>query len=61
MDTKVADAMTLDPVTVNPETGIEHVAALMVEKNYHTLPVVDGGKLVGIVGKEDILRTLIVE
>ena len=33
----------------------------MVEKNYHTLPVVDDGKLVGIVGKEDVLRTLLAE
>ncbi|MEE4263928.1 MAG: CBS domain-containing protein [Desulfobacteraceae bacterium] len=56
---KVADAMTAKPVTVNPDTGIEEIAALMVVKNYHTLPVVDGGKLVGIVGKEDVLRTLI--
>jgi CBS domain-containing protein len=31
----------------------------MVEKNYHTLPVVEGGKLVGVVGKEDVLRTLL--
>ena len=59
--TKVADAMTANPVTVNPDTGIEEVAALMVEKSYHTLPVVDAGKLVGIVGKEDVLRTLISE
>ena len=57
--TKVEDAMTANPVTVNPDTGIEEVAAFMVEKNYHTLPVIDGGKLVGIVGKEDVLRTLI--
>ena len=57
--TKVEDAMTANPVTVNPDTGIEKVAAFMVEKNYHTLPVVDGGKLVGIVGKVDVLKTLI--
>ena len=30
----------------------------MVGKKLHTLPVVDKGKLVGIVGKEDMLRTL---
>ena len=59
--TKVDNAMTPDPVTVNSDTGIEKVAALMVEKNYHTLPVVDDGKLVGIVGKEDVLRTLLTE
>ena len=58
---KVAEAMTADPVTVDPETGIEKVATLMVEKNYHTLPVIDAGKLVGILGKEDVLRTLITE
>jgi len=57
--TKVAEAMTPNPVTVDPATDIEKVAALMVEKNYHTLPVVDAGKLVGIVGKEDVLRTLV--
>jgi CBS domain-containing protein len=33
----------------------------MVEKNYHTLPVVDDGKLVGIVGKEDVLKTLLID
>jgi len=59
--TKAADAMSANPVTVNSDTGIEEVAALMVEKSYHTLPVVDAGKLVGIVGKEDVLRTLISE
>jgi CBS-domain-containing membrane protein len=57
--TTVAEAMTPDPMTVDSETGIEKIAALMVGKNYHTLPVVDAGKLVGILGKEDVLRTLI--
>ena len=57
--TKAGDAMTANPVTVSPDTEIEKIAALMVEKSYHALPVVDGGQLVGIVGKEDVLRTLI--
>jgi len=55
----VSQAMSSNPVTVGPDTSIEVVAALMVDSNYHTIPVVEGGKLVGIVGKEDILRTLI--
>ena len=54
----VAEAMTPNPVTVQPDTNIEEVAALMVDRNFHTIPVVDEGELVGIVGKEDILRTL---
>jgi CBS domain-containing protein len=55
----VEQAMTPKPVTVDPNTDIEDAARLMVDKNYHTLPVLDGGKLVGIVGKEDILKTLL--
>ncbi len=56
--TTVSQAMTRKPVTVAPDANIETVAALMVDKNMHTLPVVDQGQLVGIVGKEDVLRTL---
>jgi CBS domain-containing protein len=55
---KVFEAMTPDPVTVDPETTLEEIATLMVKHNIHTLPVFDQGKLVGIIGKEDILRTL---
>jgi CBS domain-containing protein len=57
--TTVAQAMTPNPVTVKSDTDIKEVAALMVDNNFHTIPVVDEGELVGIVGKEDILRTLI--
>lgn len=57
--TTVSQAMTDNPVTVSPETGIEALAGLMVDNSFHTLPVVVDGKLVGIVGKEDVLKTLI--
>ena len=56
---KVLEAMTPDPVTVRPDTGIETVASLMVDNNFHTLPVVEDSDLVGIIGKEDVLRTLL--
>ncbi|MCU0588943.1 MAG: CBS domain-containing protein [Syntrophobacteraceae bacterium] len=55
---RVAQAMTPNPVTVGPESPIEDIATLMVEKKYHTLPVIEDGQLVGIIGKEDVLRTL---
>jgi CBS domain-containing protein len=55
----VEEAMTANPVYVNPEDSVQAVANLMVEKKYHTLPVVEDGKLVGVVGKEDVLRTLL--
>lgn len=55
----VKQAMTPNPVTVGPETDIEDVAKLMVDNKYHTLPVMEGDKIVGIVGKEDVLKTLL--
>ncbi len=57
---RVAEAMSPNPTTVNPETSLEEIATLMVSKGFHTLPVVERGKLVGIIGKEDVLRTLLV-
>ena len=56
----VADAMTKKPVTVKPDTRIETVAALMADKKLYTLPVLDDdGRLIGIVGKEDLLKSVI--
>jgi len=55
---KAKDIMTRDLITVTPEMSIEEIATIMVDKNFHTLPVVDEEKLVGIIGKEDILKTL---
>jgi len=51
--------MSPNPETVNPEASLEEIATLMVSKGFHTLPVVERGKLVGIIGKEDVLRTLL--
>lgn len=55
---EVGQIMTHKPYTITPDTTLDEIAVLMVDKKYHTLPVVEGGKLVGIVGKEDMLRTM---
>jgi len=55
---KVNDVMTADPVTVAPDNTVQEIARLMSSKKVHTLPVVDAGKLVGIVGKLDLIRGL---
>ncbi|MBC7355446.1 MAG: CBS domain-containing protein [Desulfomicrobiaceae bacterium] len=55
----VADAMTTHVTTITPDTPLEKVASLMVDKKFHTLPVVDNGRLVGIVGKKDVIQTLL--
>lgn len=54
----VADAMTHNPVSVSPDSTIETVAALMVDRNFHTLPVVVDGAVVGVVGQSDVLGTI---
>ena len=55
----VEEAMTKDPATVAPDLPLDSVATLMLKHKYYSLPVVDEGRLVGIIGKEDILRTLV--
>jgi CBS domain-containing protein len=55
----VSEAMTPNPVSVKPDTSLETIAGLMVDSNFHTLPVVDQGRLVGIIGKQDVLKTLL--
>ena len=48
--------MTADPDTVAPDATIGMAAAMMVHGGYRHVPVVDGGKLVGIVSIRDLLR-----
>lgn len=56
---KVSEVMTREVVTVDPETILGRAARMMVEKHLKRLPVVDGaGKLVGILGRLDILNTI---
>ena len=56
--TTVDQAMVKHPITVTADAPLSEIASLMVEKHFHTIPVVDGKRLVGIIGKEDVLKTL---
>lgn len=58
LGTTVADCMTKDPVTVTPATPVSQVASLMSKQNVPTIPVVEGEKLVGIIGKMDLIRAM---
>ena len=55
----VGDIFTENPQTVNEETSLEDIATTMSEQNIHTLPVMRGEELIGIIGKKDIIKTLI--
>ena len=50
----VSDWMTRDVVTITPETTLADAEALMVEKMIRRLPVLDDGRLVGIVTYGDV-------
>lgn len=55
---RVRDVMTEDPITVTPEALASDVATLLVDRDISRVPVVDDGRLVGIVSKSDIVRML---
>ncbi len=53
---KAEDIMTKKVITVSEDEEIERVAEIMVEKDINRVPVVKNGKLVGIIGRADIVR-----
>lgn len=55
----VKDAMLKDVVAVSPEMTMGEVEALFEEYDYYSFPVIDEGKLVGIVTKLDFLKHFI--
>jgi CBS domain-containing protein len=55
---RVRDAMTTAPVTIEPDAPVARAAARMLEGGFSSLPVVEGGVLVGIVTERDALRAL---
>jgi len=55
---KVRDVMNPDVVVCSPEDTIGDVARLLKQNNISGLPVVDDGKVVGIVSEGDLLRLL---
>jgi len=55
----VADVMTSDPVVVQASTPVEDIATLMVDRDVSRLPVLDGEKVIGIISKSDIVRSIV--
>lgn len=54
--TRVRDVMTWAVVTARPEMDLREAARLMHERKIGALPVVDRGRLVGIITESDILK-----
>ena len=52
--TLISEVMTPDPVCVNPSTSLENARALVTSRRIRHLPVVDDGKVVGLVSSGDL-------
>jgi len=56
---KVESIMTADPKTVTPDTDLKDAARLILELKVGGLPVVEGGRLVGIITETDLINALV--
>jgi CBS domain-containing protein len=57
--TKVDAAMTYSALTVAPTETALRAAQLLIERKFNALPVVEDGRLVGMVSRTDLLRLLV--
>ena len=58
-DIRIKDVMNKEPITIGPEENLEQAARLIYEHKIGGLPVLENGKLVGIVTVGDILAAFI--
>jgi len=56
--TTVGEICTRDVVTVNEDTTLEDIATIMSEKGIHLLPVVKDSRVIGIIGKADVVGAM---
>lgn len=57
--TTVGELYTKKAITVDEKTPVDEIATIMTQKKIYTIPVMDGDLLVGIIGKADLLRTIV--
>ena len=56
-----SDVMTPDPVTISPEASVAEAARVIARQKHNRLPVVEHGRLVGVVTRIDVLDALTAE
>jgi len=56
---KIESVMTPDPATVTPDTPLDEAARMILELKVGGLPVIEQGKLVGIITETDLIKTLV--
>ena len=52
----VNDIYTKEAITVTEDTPVQDIATIMSEKKVHLIPVVEGKKIIGIIGKIDLIK-----
>jgi CBS domain-containing protein len=60
-DTLVSAIMTQRVLYVRPQQTLDECMALMTEKHLRHLPVLDNGRLVGVISMRDVVKDLIAE
>lgn len=60
-DTHVHEIMTADVITVGPDQSVTECMELMTEHRIRHLPVVDGGRLSGVISIGDVVKGVIAE
>lgn len=55
---KVSEMMTTDVLTIGPEASVHEAARLISKSGHNRLPVLDDGRLVGLVTRVDLLEAL---
>jgi CBS domain-containing protein len=55
---KVREICTREVITCSPDATVPEIAALMVEKGIHLVPVVEQERLIGVVARHDIIRSM---
>jgi len=57
--TPVGQVMTRNPVTVRPDHSLESCMAMMASRGFRHLPVMDSGKVVGVISIGDVVKDVI--
>src|SRR3954463_16395072 len=57
--TPVSQVMTGNPVTVKPDDALDGCMAMMAERSFRHLPVLDAGKVVGVISIGDVVKNVI--
>ena len=55
----IDQVMTANPTSVTPDTLIKDVASILVNENFHSLPVAENGTIKGIVTSTDVIGYLL--